>query len=179
MAINLVSGNVIPAVTGGVFDFTLEASSGTALLSSPAFVLASYIIEQVIGSMTNPDDGSDWPIYISKMPDGPQVKTSCGAVYDTSGLKDGRIMDGGVTQHHGVQLKIRSSNHNTGWAKIETIALALDAVLNATITISIVLYKIYNITRTSPIISLGSEPGTQERQLFTINFLLTLERITS
>ncbi len=177
MSFILVSDEKIPAVTGGVFLFERQLSSIGPLLTTPAHILAEYIIEQAIGSMTDPDDGLTWPLYISRMSDGITVKTEVGALYDTSGLKDGRLMEGQVIQHYGLQLKIRSSSHSTGWNKADVIANALDEVLNAVITVSGEDYIIQQVSRTGPVISLGAEPGTKERRLFVVNFLVTLKRV--
>ena len=177
MSYALISGEVIPAVTGGVFSFFRTLTDSDTLLTSPAFILASYIIEQTIGSMTDPADSSDWPLYVSFMPDSSGVKTDAGALYDTSGIKDGRLMEGQVIQHYGIQLSIRSNTHVAGWAKAEAIASALDAVLNDSVIIDSVEYQIINITR-SLVISLGAEPGTKERRMFTVNFVVTMKRIT-
>ncbi len=178
MAYNLISGNIISAITGGVFSFVRSFTVSDSIQTSPAYVLASYIIDQAIGVMTDPDDGLDWPLYVSYSPDHQEAKTDIGTVYDTTGLKDGRFMEGPVVQHYGVQLRIRSDLHTIGWAKAEAIAVALDAVHNQNITINAVEYQIQNVSRTSPVISLGIEKGTKNRRLFTVNFMVTLKRIT-
>ncbi len=177
MGYDLIGGQVIPAVSGGVFSYVRTVTASDALLNTPAVVLASYIIDQAIGSMTDPDNGSAWPLYTSFMPD-TGANTNCGAMYDTPGFKDGRLMEGAVIQHYGIQLKIRSDTHVAGYNKADAVAVALDAIANATITIGANEYQIYNVSRASPVISLGAEPGTKGRQLFTVNFLVSLKRIT-
>ena len=169
---------MISAITGGVFSFVRVFSVSATLLTTPAYILASYIIEENIGSMTDPADSGDWPLYISYMPDGFDIETDCGSIYDTSGIKDGRLMIGPVIEHYGIQLKIRSDVHITGWSKAEAIASALDGVVDDLIEINSVEYRIYNIKRTGPVISLGMELGTKGRRLFTVNFLVTLKRVT-
>ncbi len=179
MVYTLISGKVIPAVTGGVFSYVRGLTIDNALLTSPAYILASYIIEQAIGSMTDPVDDNDWPLYVSRMPDGSDIKTNCGTLYDTSGLKDGRLAEGTVIQHYGLQLRIRSDTHLVGWAKAEAIAIALDGVSNEVLAVGSYNYQIYNIRRMGPVISLGMEIGTKARRLFTVNFLVTLKRIAA
>lgn len=176
MPYSLISGEVIPAVTGGVFLFKIVSVAGDALLTSPAYIITEYLRSQ--GIVSDPTDDTTWPSYVSYMPDASVVKTDVAVIYNTSGLKDGRIMDGEVIQHYGIQVKVRSNNHNKGWAKAEAIALSLDAVLNSDITVSSNEYRIYNIQRTTPVVALGTEEGTVKRQLFVINFLVTLKIIT-
>ena len=177
----IVGGNVIANMTGGVFFTTPLARtvSGTQKLqASPASIIAYYIIEE-LSKMTDPSDKDDWPLYISHLPDGSNVKTDAGAIYDTTGINDMRSMDGGVPQHPGIQIRIRSRSYETGYAKIEDIANALDEVVNASIEIGVLEYEIQNVSRTSPIVSLGVEPGTRRRFSFTINFLLTVRELTN
>lgn len=177
MGYDLVSGSVIPAVTGGVFLYIQSLVVDIDLAASPASILRSFIIEEAIGSMTLPSDGSDWPLFISSMPDGNDVKVNCGAIYDTSGVLDGKLSDGEVVQHPGIQIRIRSDDYETGYAKIEIIALALDDVDWNTIVINSTTYLFQNISRTTPIISLGPERGFKRRFLFTVNFMVTLKKV--
>lgn len=144
---------------------------------SPATVLTRFIINS-LGKMTTPTDGENWPLYSPHMPDGDNVETNCGAVHDTLGVKDSRsISSGVVSEHPGVQIRIRTNDYDAGFAKIEDIALALDAVANETIVIGSESYMIHNVSRTSPITCLGVEPGTKRRTFFTVNCLLTLKKL--
>ena len=142
---------------------------------SPAHILSRYIIDD-IALASDPSDSDDWPMYISSLPDGPQVNTDCAVVYDTSGIKDGRYMSGEVIIHPGIQIRVRSRNYDTAYNKIEEIALALDAIQNNLIIIGAYEYKILNASRTTPIICIGVDDNssTKRRSNFTSNFLLTL-----
>ena len=182
MSNTIIGGNLIAAITGGVFILTplARAVSGTLKLqASPASIMAAYIIEKLDVSMTDPSDKDSWPLYISHLPDGTNVKTDAGAIYDTTGVNDMRSMDGGVPQHPGIQIRIRSRSYETGYTKIEDIGSTLDEVVNASIEIGSLEYEIQNVSRTSPIVSLGVETGTRRRFSFTINFLLTIRELTS
>ena len=144
---------------------------------TPATILAAFIINS-LGKMTVPTDGESWPLYSPHMPDGDNVETNCGVVHDTLGVNDVRsISSGVVSEHPGVQIRIRTNDYNAGFAKIEDIALALDVVANETFTIGSESYKIHNVSRASPITSLGVEPGTKRRMFFTVNYLLTLKKL--
>lgn len=141
------------------------------LLTSPASILAAYIIAQ--GLVTNPSANSNWPLYVSYVPDSP---TNAGAIFNTSGLKDGRYMIGTVIQHFGIRIEIRSRNYNTGWAKLEAIATDLDTVQNEIVVIDSKTYLIQNVSRVEPMIPEGTEAGTKKRQLFTHNFRITVQK---
>jgi hypothetical protein len=175
----IVGDNLIAAITGGVFCTTplTRTVQGSDLLEiSPSSIIAAYLIDE-ISKMTWPTDKSSWPLYISHMPDGDEVETDCGAIYDTSGILDGRLMSGLVPQHPGIQIKIRSRDYEEGYAKIEDVASALDAISYYSITIAAGEYEIQNVSRTTAVVFIGLEPGTKRRYLFTVNFLLTIKKL--
>lgn len=175
----IVGDDLIAAISNGVFHLEpLErVVTGTQkFLTSPATIVAAYIIQK-LGKMTDPSDRGSWPLYISHLPEGRNVQSNCGAVYDTAGTVDLRSMTGQFYQHPGVQFRIRSSSYEIGYVKIEDIANALDAVSFDTVTIGSSQFRVQNISRTSPIAALGIEPGTVRRFHFTINFLLTVRKL--
>jgi len=163
----------------GVLDEVDKTTTGTPKLrASPASIIAAYIIEELGKGMTVPSDGDTWPLYICHMPDGVNVETNCGAVYDTAGTQEVRSMTGEWPEHQGIQLRIRARDYETGYEKIEDIANALDEIAWVDFEIGDLEYRIFNVSRTSPIVSLGVEPGTVRRFSFTINFLLTIRELT-
>jgi len=152
------------------------AAKDAALETSVISILAAYIINN-LSLMTDPSDGNDWPLYISSMPDGDNIETNCGAIYDTAGVLDGKLSSGEVIQHPGIQLRIRSDDYETGYAKIEAIALALDDVSWDTIVVGGNTYLLQNISRTTSVVPLGSERGYKRRFVFTVNFLITIRKV--
>ena len=168
----IASNNLIAAITGGVW-YKTSVPSGTPsdrLYTSPASIMTAYIIDE-LELMSDPSDEDDWPLYISSMPD---EISNCGTVYDTSGLKDGRLMVGPVIQHQGIQLRIRANNYEIGNAKIEEIAVQLDAIKGSTVVLGERTYKIYNASRTSNILFLRVEPENR-RSVCVINYLMTVK----
>ena len=173
-------GNKIAAMTGGVFLTTSNITTTTrsqTLLVSPALILSTYLIGE--GLVDDPVGSASptWPIYVSRMPDTTDVKTDCVSIYDTSGLKDGRLMIGPVIKHYGIQIKIRSDSHDEGWVKAEALSVELDAIRNQIVMVGSTEYQVYNVKRMGVIIPLGAELGSKGRLLFTANFLVTLKRI--
>lgn len=178
MTVAIRGGNKIAVATCGVF-YTVTTSVGTGsnqLEASPASILAEYIRE-ILATMTDPSDKDTWPLYIGHMPDGRDVQADCGAVYDTTGIKDGRLMSGVVPMHFGIQLRIRALDYEIGYAKIEDVAADLDTVVNAELTFNGNDYLIQNVSRTSLVIPLGIDGGTKRRFLYTINFMLTMKKV--
>ena len=173
----IAAGNLMAAINAGGFCFVPLSSvtEGTPKLEvSPASIIAYYIIN-TLAKMTDPSTGSAFPLWISHMQDKP---SNAGAIYDTSGVLEQRQMSGLVPTHQGIQIRIRATSYEIGYAKIEDIASALDEVFDASVEIDPEEYVLQNVGRSSPIVSLGIEEGTKRRYLFTVNFLLTIRKIS-
>ncbi len=171
-------GDKVAFFSGGYKeDFTLAEGAvfeGTEVLqTTPAVIIATYVVAQSL--VTWPSLKTSWPLYISLLPDGSDVKSNAGAIYDTTGALDGRLMLGPTIQHFGLQIKIRSTDYNVGWAKINNIAAALDTVHREVVTINTVDYMLFNISRASAVVYIGREKSTKQRHLFTINLMATIK----
>ena len=177
MSNTIVGGNTIAAMTGGAFYLTplSRVTEGTPKLAvSPASILTYYIIN-TLAKMTDPSDGSAWPLFVQHMPPKP---SNAGSIYNTAGVTEQRQMSGLVPIHQGIQIRIRAISEETGYAKIEDIASALGEIFEETVEIDPEEYVIQNASQTSDIVSLGIEEGPKRRFLFTVNFLLTLRKIS-
>ena len=175
------SNDYISAMTGGVFSVETLAKTvvGNNILGiSPASILADYLID-TLGKMSDPSDGDSWPLYTASLPDGPQIETSCGAIYDTSGIGDGRYMIGSVVQHYGVQLRIQSRDYNTAYVKIEDISTSIDVISNVSIVIGALEFEMRNASKSSAITYIGPDTKSTKRRFnFTVNYLLTIRSLT-
>ena len=140
--------------------------SVTAL--SPSDIIYALLLQAALA--TAPSTGNPWPCYVSAMPDGDQVQNNVVTVYDILGLKEGRDMASGtVYERYGVQIKIRSLLYEDGWAQIQAVANYVDAMRQVLVNASSTqAFKIPSITRGIPI-SMGPEPGTKRRFLFSLN----------
>ena len=97
---------------------------------------------------------------------------------DTDGLLDGRLMNTGENViHKGVQLMVRAEAYNTGYQKTQAIATALEGVDGDQITIETKTYQIDNVSQTTAVVVLGQEEGSKRRELFSVNFLITLKEV--
>lgn len=140
---------------------------------SPAVIIAKWLQDE--GLFTDPSDGLDWPVFIGSMPDGRNVDHNCAAVYDTSGVKDGRLMVGEGIYHPGIQVKIRSASYADGWDKAMSVENSAESVRGDSVTVGVVTYTLSNISQTGTINPLGEEKGQKRRYLFTLNFVLTVK----
>lgn len=145
-----------------------------ALSHSPAVVVAKLLVDLALGAAS----GQTWPVFTSEEPDGVGVPDAVITTYDTSGTSSGKThADNERQEHHGVQVRIRSSTHDVGYTKARAIATALDAVNNATVGVDSSSYNVVATTRTSDVLSLGRETPVSNRRLFTVNFLVALTQL--
>lgn len=170
---------ILITVAGGIalhlmIDLVESYISSDTYADTPAAILREYLILQ--GLVTLPSVAGNWPMYVSSMPDGDNVDDNAGAAYNTTPIKDGRLMAGAVIQHYGVQIKIRAVDETTGWNKCSAIAAEFDRVHNASVVHNGTTYLLENISQTTGINSLGTEPGTKRRELFTMNYIVTLKQ---
>lgn len=146
-----------------------------SLSLSPADVLRHALVD--LGLATLPSDGGAWPASVSMELDSPD---SAIAMYDTVGRQHGREMVGGERQEsYGVMIRVRAMTHSTGYAKAQAIAIALDEYLTLrTVTIGAAEFTIYSVSRTSNVLSLGSESPVSSRQVFSVNAVVTLRQVS-
>lgn len=161
----------------GTFTGTYQLTAGPATGSdhSPADILRWMLVS--IGSLTSPTLNQAWPGYCSQEPNQPD---NCVTTFDVEGFMAGREQhQGDRLSRKGVQIRIRSTNHRTGWVKADEIAATLDrSILRDSIVIGESTYCVQSFRRTSGVIDLGKEVGASKRHLFTINGLLTVEKIS-
>jgi len=175
MTLQIRSDNIIPAITGGVFDFATIVDTPTDIISSsPAYILATFMIENEIGSVTNPSSNLDWPLFISREPKKP---ANCITIFDTIPVKQFRYMSTGkVFENYGLQLRIRCNNYVDGWTKLEQINSTLDTLKNELVVVDLNEYIIQNVTRTSGVVSLGADVDSPELRIYTSNLIMTMKK---
>jgi len=170
MAEKVIGGDLLAQMTGGVFEIGVEYTPGDLTYDSPASIIATYLVNEAV--MTVPSASGDWPLFVSQLPTKPDV---VGAILNTTPVKDGRAMQGGVVfEHFGMQIIIRVNDEETGWDKCSIIAAAMDSIHNDVVTLGDTTYTIDNVSRVGGINSLGVEQGTVRRRLFTMNFLTSI-----
>lgn len=146
-----------------------------SLVHSPADILSYLLVSKGVGSTpTLTPTNSDWPIYAHNEPDGPD---NCITVFDVQGKKNGRTMvDGEIQEHHGIQVRIRSSLSTDGYTKARVIAIVLDEqIYQEAVSVDASNYCVHSFSRTSDVIPLGKEATTpSKRSIYVINGLIML-----
>lgn len=152
-----------------------------ALLHGPAKVLRRLLVDLGFGSLSS-EGGGPWPLYVSNEPATPDNVMT---LYDTDGRGEGRTMiDGARQEHYGFQLRIRGVDDQVGSARSWFMAHVLDQrVYNRACVVDRGLstearYVVYSVSRTTGVISLGTEEGgASKRSIFTLNGLVALRRV--
>jgi len=138
---------------------------------SPAQIIEKYLVD--VGIF----DNSNWFLFIGSLPPSEEGKSPirAAAVYDTTGLLDGRLMESGeVIKHPGFQIKLRSDNYELGWKKLSDAGDSLSLINNTTVIVDTSTYIVENVSATADITALGPEQGSTRYQLFVSNFILTV-----
>lgn len=141
-----------------------------SLTHSPAEIIRQLLIDLGVGTASG-----SWPVKFATEPDNPDNVIT---VYNAAGRSSGRVQNGGERQeHHGFQVRVRSTSESVGYVKARVIAVALDEnVLLTTVTVDSSTYRIQSISRTGDVISLGKNHPTTNLNLFTINALASLRQ---
>ena len=140
-------------------------------------IIQQLLVDLGLGVLRSAHPTSDWPVYATLMADIPD-KAIC--VHDTEAQLDGRKMvDGENLEHKGFQVMVRAPLHEDGFAKAEAIRIALDqTVYSNVVTLGSHTYNVHSVTRKGGILSLGRDVGSSDRQLFTINGIVSVSQLT-
>ena len=157
------------------YDMCGQGDLSSTMLHSPAEILRASLIAGGLGVLRSESPLGDWPIFVGHMPDTPDIII---CVYDTAGVKDGRLMTGKTIRHHGWQIRVRTTEYDTGFVKMEMLADYLDTVLRETVVIDGITYVIQVVVQTSGPVSIGQEPDAKRRENFTLNGIMTLQSAT-
>jgi hypothetical protein len=147
------------------------------LPDSPEEVIRQVLIELEVGVFPGipPAPVGTWPIYATSEPNLPDNVITC---YDTAGQDDGREMiTGTLDQHYGIQIRVRSQDHPTGWTKIAAIRQLLATQVDRMIVTlaSNQSYTVFAVVKIKQILSIGKDVPNSKRSLFTLNFLAAID----
>lgn len=141
------------------------------LLHPPERILVQLLVDagQAAAYTATP-----WPAFWDAEPDSPD---DCMTITGTLGMVDGiDQVTGRIDEHHGFQLRVRSSRAQDGYAKV----MAVRAYMAANVAYQLVnvlgtQYTVYAI-KPGGILPLGKDTPRSKRSLFTVNGLMTVAR---
>lgn len=149
------------------------------LANSPADILAHLLADLDQGVV--PMDGvtyanGDWPIYVAGEPSAPDDVVT---LYDTTGRQQGRDMVfGQVFEHHGVQVRVRATDHEAAYVKCRELAVKMDTgIYQDGVTVGANRYVVQCVDRQSDCFSLGRNAPTDNRRLFTVNVMVVVRQL--
>lgn len=144
-----------------------------ALSHSPADIIRWVIIGLGLG--TDPDDGGEWPVFVSNEPALPDSSIT---VFNTTPIDGGREMvEGERSMHWGIQVRVRAATDPEAFARAEAIRKAFDEQVGAYglnlaepsgVGTATVNYCVQAVTNTGLMI-LGKEVAATKRWVYVVN----------
>lgn len=140
---------------------------------SPSDVLRKLLIDLGVGA---DPPATPWPIYVGGEPPSPDNAVT---IYDTAGADGGRAMFAGTLLGWvGVQVRVRSSDHPTGWTKADAIQTTLaESVYDERVTVGASTYLVHCLSKIGDVLAIGKESPTSKRSLFTFNALMSVKQL--
>lgn len=140
----------------------------------PSDILRYFLVNGQFGSL--PSGTDSWPICVNEASDLPDEMI---LISDTTGSMDGRSLRTGRTyEHFGLQVLVRSTDRLLAWRRIQILAKVMDSIFRQRVLLETDEYLLQSITRTTPIIPLGTAREEKERArkryIFTTNGLATI-----
>lgn len=147
---------------------------------SPSEIIAKMLVDDGYAVFDqNLATGSKWKVHVLIVPDDPPRVIT---VYDTTGIKDGRIMAGITIIHPGWQIMIRALSADIGWWMAKRIFDYSDTILRKSVqidarTVETVLlpastYRVQGLYKTGSVQTAGQDE--KRRFLFTVNGTTTI-----
>lgn len=132
------------------------------------------VIAQVLvdSGITNVYNSAIWPTFVGDEPDSPdQVVT----VYNTTPVKNGRVMNSGeVLLHWGIQIRVRSLTPKPGFVKLHAICDYLDGLAHKYVSMpDDSEYDIHAMSNQNGVLDLGKEQLTR-MNIHVANYLVAL-----
>lgn len=140
---------------------------------SPAEVYQSLLVGLGLGTAVSL--GGSWPVFATNEPDAPDAVIT---VYNTSGSLGPAVqVDGSYREDYGLQVRVRAGLDEDAHVKARAIYDTLvRQVLSETVVLDGVTYCVHSFNPSSPLLSIGSAPGSS-RRIYTLNGLTYLEEI--
>ena len=144
----------------------------TDLTHSPANIVRWLLVNAA--QATTPISNGLWPAFHSSEPNMPD---NCITVYNNgTGLVQGTTnTDNEIQEHYGIQVKVRSSNPETCYSKMQALCNYMDRQVNASsVTVSddygTSTYVVHALTRVGTIMDLGKDVSEGKRNTMTANY---------
>jgi hypothetical protein len=132
---------------------------------SPAAIFGAALVEA--GVVSSYGFGSDWPIFISFIPDEPDNAV---VIFDTTPVNERRVHQGSFRRQYGLQLLIRAENAVDGRTKAGELYEEIITIRNRDLTVNGDDYRIKSAHYTTGIIHIP-QLDDRRRHFFSMNML--------
>jgi hypothetical protein len=144
------------------------------LIHSPAEVIRQLLIDYGVGTL--PSTNQNWPVYATA--EAATLDRTI-TVLDTTGIEDGRLMPTGEAPvHHGIQVIVRSRDHQEGYRRAtrirETFARQVN---NDVVVVEDTTYRVPCMTKIGAILPLGKDVPVSGRSRFSLNCTSPVKRL--
>jgi hypothetical protein len=149
------------------------------LADSPEEIVRQLLVDLHLATDPPPapttGEDTSWPVFSPNEPTSPDNAIT---VQGTTGVKQARTMqDGDLVEHHGIQIRVRGQDNDTGFLKARALAIALDqTVYHNVVHVGSNNYHVQCINRQGDVMRLGRESPISSRYLFTINGLMAVRQ---
>lgn len=143
------------------------------LTKSPAKVMQQLLIDLDLAA--SKASGDPYPCFYSNQPDTPD---NCFTVYNTEGRVQGRDqISGEPLEVHGIQVRLRDTDVETGDNKINLVAQTLSAVARQDVIIDSEIFLVHALTQSGNPIYIGLDAPNSKRVVWTLNLLMTVTQV--
>ncbi len=157
---------------GFAFPVVLPTGGGPAptpgngtLLASPAAIVRQLLLDLGL-AVAGPT--ADWSVFAANEPAGPD---NCVTVRGTQGVGEAETHFGVTTWHRGIQVRVRSSDHEAGYAKAAGIGAALETLDVHAVSVGGACYLAGPFSPAGEVMDLGKDVPNGKRWIFTCNYL--------
>jgi hypothetical protein len=118
-----------------------------------------------------------WPCYCSNEPE--TGVDDVVTIYDTAGEPQIRAQwTGEQDTYWGIQVRVRSTDHHTGWRQANAIRTFLaQTVSNTLVNVEDVQYDVHAYNKIGDVITLGKDRAAK-RSVFTINLTVVITNLS-
>ena len=142
------------------------------LLHTPAKIVQVALIDLGLGYAPVTGSDKEWQIHVGREADSPDRSIT---VYNTTGRKLGRYMDGSNAVYRGFLVQVRGESLPAAAKRAEAIYSALQSVYQQWARMDNSAYLIHAFIDIRDPADIGKDPDTQ-RNLFTVNSLVKITR---
>ena len=137
-------------------------------------IVAQLIVDLGYGVEPNVRNPAAWSVYYAGEPPDPDEVIT---VRSTEGLDDGTTQFDGVLQEwYGLQVRVRSTNEDGGWAKINPLAVTLHALSNQLVTVDGTQYLVASVGLRGGPTSLTKGDPASSRSIHVLNALASIDQ---